>query len=160
MVSLQRPTGAPGSSRHWGQNHSPSGTALRGGFRHLRCHGESHLNEGSVQYSNGESSRVLYHTPVGHHHLFYIRRILGEVEHHKGASADRKTFHWVLLRALWYFVPQQCYQSGVISYSSPNLNCAYSRISISCKGIFFVGLVELLGSSTPKPSSPFVAFCP
>ena len=37
------PTAAPGSSSQSGQNHSPSGTASRGGFRHFRCHGLSHL---------------------------------------------------------------------------------------------------------------------
>ena len=39
---FQAPTGAPGSSSQSGQNHSPSGTADRGGVRHERCQGESH----------------------------------------------------------------------------------------------------------------------
>lgn len=86
--------------------------------------------EGGIS-STSEQSRmylkVLYHTPAGHHHPFCIQRILGEVEHHKGASADQRTCHWVLLKAPLCFALQQCYQNEVISYPLPSLKLALTR---------------------------------
>jgi len=71
--------------------------------------------------------KVLYHTPVGHHHPSCIRRILGETERRKGASVDQRTCHWVLLRAPLCFALQQCYQNEVISYPAPGLRLVLTR---------------------------------